>query len=75
MISRVRNKKVNRAWLHDHLTDPYVKLANKEGFRSRAAYKLKELDEVLHLFRPGQLVVDLGAAPAPGRSMSVASSM
>jgi 23S rRNA (uridine2552-2'-O)-methyltransferase len=63
MISRVRNKKVNRAWLHDHLTDPYVKLANKEGFRSRAAYKLKELDEVLHLFRPGQLVVDLGAAP------------
>jgi 23S rRNA (uridine2552-2'-O)-methyltransferase len=63
MTSRVRNKKVNRAWLHDHLTDPYVKLANKEGFRSRAAYKLKELDEVLHLFRPGQLVVDLGAAP------------
>ena len=63
MTSRVRSKKVNRAWLHDHLTDPYVKLAQKEGFRSRAAYKLKEMDETLHLFRPGQFVVDLGAAP------------
>jgi 23S rRNA (uridine2552-2'-O)-methyltransferase len=55
--------KVNRAWLHDHLNDPYVKLAQKEGYRSRAAYKLKEIDEQLGLVRPGQLVVDLGAAP------------
>ncbi|MGD9836056.1 MAG: RlmE family RNA methyltransferase [Piscinibacter sp.] len=57
------SKKVNRAWLHDHLTDPYVKLAQKEGYRARAAYKLKEIDEALHLIRPGQLVVDLGATP------------
>jgi len=57
------SKKVNRAWLHDHLTDPYVKLAQKEGYRARAAYKLKEIDETLHLIRPGQLVVDLGATP------------
>ncbi len=57
------SKKVNRAWLHDHLTDPYVKLAQKEGYRARAAYKLKEIDETLHLIKPGQLVVDLGAAP------------
>ncbi len=57
------SKKVNRAWLHDHLTDPYVKLAQKEGFRARAAYKLKEIDETLHLIKPGQLVVDLGATP------------
>jgi 23S rRNA (uridine2552-2'-O)-methyltransferase len=63
MSGRVRNKKVNRAWLQDHITDPYVKLAHKEGFRSRAAYKLKEIDESLHLFRPGQLVVDLGSTP------------
>ncbi|MFT3665384.1 RlmE family RNA methyltransferase [Piscinibacter sp.] len=56
-------KKVNRAWLHDHLTDPYVKLAQKEGYRARAAYKLKEIDETLHLVKPGQLVVDLGATP------------
>lgn len=57
------SKKVNRAWLNDHLTDPYVKLAQKEGYRARAAYKLKEIDETLHLIRPGQLVVDLGATP------------
>ena len=55
--------KVNRAWLHDHLTDPYVKLAQKEGYRARAAYKLREIDESLQLLRRGQTVVDLGAAP------------
>ncbi|MDQ6685300.1 MAG: RlmE family RNA methyltransferase, partial [Pseudomonadota bacterium] len=58
-----KGKKLNKAWLHEHLTDPYVKLAQKEGYRARAAYKLKEIDEVLRLLRPGQLVVDLGAAP------------
>ena len=58
-----KGKKLNRAWLHDHLTDPYVKLAQKEGYRARAAYKLKEIDEALALDKPGQVVVDLGAAP------------
>lgn len=58
-----KSKKVNRAWLHDHVTDPYVKLAHKEGYRARAAYKLKEIDEALQLVRRGQTVVDLGAAP------------
>jgi 23S rRNA (uridine2552-2'-O)-methyltransferase len=58
-----KSKKVNRAWLHDHLNDPYVKLAQKEGYRARAAYKLKEIDEALKLVRPGQVVVDLGATP------------
>jgi len=56
-------KKVNKTWLHDHINDPYVKLANKEGYRARAAYKLKEIDETLHLVKPGQLVVDLGCTP------------
>ncbi len=56
-------KKVNRAWLHDHVNDPYVKLATKEGYRARAAYKLKEIDESLSLIKPGQLVVDLGSSP------------
>ncbi len=60
---KARNRKVNRAWLHDHLTDPYVKLAHKEGYRARAAYKLKEIDESLRLLKPGQVVVDLGSAP------------
>lgn len=58
-----KSKKINKAWLHDHLTDPYVKMAQREGYRARAAYKLKEIDEVMHLLAPGQLVVDLGATP------------
>lgn len=57
------SSKVNKAWLHDHINDPFVKLANKEGYRARAAYKLKEIDETLHLVHPGQLVVDLGCSP------------
>jgi 23S rRNA (uridine2552-2'-O)-methyltransferase len=63
MTTRGKAKKLNKAWLHDHLTDPYVKLAQREGYRARAAYKLKEIDEQLHLLAPGQIVVDLGAAP------------
>jgi 23S rRNA (uridine2552-2'-O)-methyltransferase len=63
MKVQTKSKKVNKAWLHDHVTDPYVRLAQKEGYRARAAYKLKEIDEALGLIRPGQLVVDLGAAP------------
>ncbi|MBT0570843.1 RlmE family RNA methyltransferase [Curvibacter sp. CHRR-16] len=58
-----KSSKVNRAWIHDHLNDPWVKLANKEGYRARAAYKLKEIDETLHLIQPGHVVVDLGCAP------------
>jgi 23S rRNA (uridine2552-2'-O)-methyltransferase len=57
-----KSKKV-KAWLQDHVNDPYVKLAQREGYRARAAYKLKEIDETLGLLKPGQLVVDLGAAP------------
>ena len=63
MKTQTKSKKVNKAWLHDHINDPYVKLAQREGYRARAAYKLKEIDEELKLLRPGQLVVDLGAAP------------
>ncbi len=58
-----KSSKVNRAWINDHVNDPYVKLAKLEGYRARAAYKLKEIDEALHLIRPGQLVVDLGSTP------------
>ena len=57
------SSKVNKAWLHDHINDPYVKLANKEGYRARAAYKLKEIDETFGLIKPGQLLVDLGCTP------------
>jgi 23S rRNA (uridine2552-2'-O)-methyltransferase len=58
-----KGKKVNKAWLHDHINDPYVKLAGREGYRARAAYKLKEIDETLGLIKPGSLVVDLGSTP------------
>jgi 23S rRNA (uridine2552-2'-O)-methyltransferase len=63
MKIQTKSKKVNRAWLNDHVNDPYVKLAQKEGYRARAAYKLKEIDETLGLVKPGYLVVDLGSAP------------
>lgn len=63
MKTRTQSKKVNKAWLNDHVNDTYVKLAQKEGFRARAAYKLKEIDEQFGLIRPGHTVVDLGSAP------------
>ena len=56
-------KSVNKQWLHDHINDPYVKLAQKEGYRARAAYKLKEIDEAEKLIKPGQIIVDLGCTP------------
>ncbi len=60
--SMAKNK-FNQSWLHDHINDPYVKLAQREGYRARAAYKLKEIDEQDKLIKPGQVIVDLGAAP------------
>lgn len=63
MKVKTKSKKVNKAWLNEHVHDPYVKLAQKEGYRARAAYKLKEIDETLGLIKSGHLVVDLGSAP------------
>jgi 23S rRNA (uridine2552-2'-O)-methyltransferase len=63
MKVKTKSKKVNKAWLNDHVNDTYVKLAIKEGYRARAVYKLKEIDETFGLIRPGHLVVDLGCAP------------
>jgi len=63
MKTQTKSKKVNKQWLHDHTNDTYVKLAQREGYRARAAYKLKEIDEELHLIKPGQIVVDLGSVP------------
>ncbi|KMY85824.1 Heat shock protein FtsJ/RrmJ Ribosomal RNA large subunit methyltransferase E [Candidatus Paraburkholderia calva] len=53
----------SHSWLHDHINDPYVKLAQREGYRARAAYKLKEIDEQDKLIKPGQVIVDLGSTP------------
>jgi 23S rRNA (uridine2552-2'-O)-methyltransferase len=59
----MKKKKLNKNWLHDHINDPYVKLAQKEGYRARAAFKLKEIDEDEKLIQPGQVIVDLGCTP------------
>lgn len=63
MKIKTKSKKVNKAWLNDHVYDPYVQAAQKDGYRARAAYKLKEIDETFKLIKPGHLVVDLGATP------------
>ena len=63
MKVKTKSKKVTKSWLNDHVNDPWVKLAKKEGYRARAAYKLREIDETLGLIHPGQLVVDLGSTP------------
>jgi len=55
--------KSSKEWLQRHVTDHYVKKARKEGYRSRAAYKLLEIDQKHSLFKPGMTVLDLGAAP------------
>ena len=55
--------KSSKQWLRRHVTDPYVRQAKQQGYRSRAAFKLLQIDAKEHILKPGQLVVDLGAAP------------
>lgn len=63
MNTKTKSKKLNKNWLNAHLNDPYVQAAQKDGYRARAAYKLKEIDETFKLIKPGQVVVDLGCTP------------
>jgi len=63
--------KSSKEWLRRHVSDHYVQKARKEGYRSRAAYKLIEIDEKEKLFRPGQTVLDLGAAPGGWSQVAV----
>ncbi len=58
-----KKRSSSKAWLKEHREDPYVQRAQKEGYRSRACYKLLELQEKDRLFRPGMTVLDLGSAP------------
>ena len=55
--------KTSRQWVHDHINDPYVKQAQAQGFRSRAAFKLMQIDDKDRLLAPGKVVVDLGSTP------------
>jgi 23S rRNA (uridine2552-2'-O)-methyltransferase len=59
----VKKSPSSKQWLRRHVNDPYVQRSKKEGYRSRSAYKLTEIDDRDKLLRPGMLVVDLGAAP------------
>jgi 23S rRNA (uridine2552-2'-O)-methyltransferase len=59
----MKRSKTSKAWMREHVTDFFVKQAKKEGYRSRAAYKLIEIAERDHLLAPGMTIVDLGAAP------------
>jgi 23S rRNA (uridine2552-2'-O)-methyltransferase len=61
--SPARKHRSNRAWIERHLADPYVRAATREGYRSRAAYKLIEIDDRDRLIRPPATVVEFGAAP------------
>ncbi len=66
MATRITNQKLSKSsrdWMREHLDDPFVKRAQKEGYRARAAYKLLEMQEKYKLIKPGMVVVDLGAAP------------
>jgi 23S rRNA (uridine2552-2'-O)-methyltransferase len=62
-IRKTKLKNSSRRWLERHLNDPYVQRSRAEGYRSRAAYKLIEIDDRYHLLQPGMKVIDLGAAP------------
>lgn len=59
----MKRSKTSKAWMREHVNDPFVQKAKQEGYRSRAAYKLMEIDKRDHLLAPGMVVVDLGAAP------------
>ncbi len=59
----MKRTKTSKAWMQEHLNDEFVKRAQKEGYRARAAYKLMEIDDKDHLIKPGMTIVDLGATP------------
>jgi 23S rRNA (uridine2552-2'-O)-methyltransferase len=59
----MKPSKTSKQWMREHINDPFVQMAQKDGYRSRAAYKLLEIDERDHLLKPGMVVVDLGATP------------
>jgi len=70
-MSKKNRSKSSGKWLREHFDDVYVKRAQQEGYRSRAVYKLLEIDEKDKLLRPGMTVVDLGAAPGSWSEVAV----
>ena len=64
-------KPSSKAWMHEHINDEFVKRAQKEGYRARAAYKLTEIDDKDKLIKPGMTIVDLGATPGSWSQVAV----
>lgn len=67
----MKPSKTSKAWMQEHLNDEYVKRAQKEGYRARAAYKLLEIDDKDKLIKPGMTVVDLGSTPGSWSQVAV----
>ncbi len=67
----MKPSRTSKAWMQEHLNDPYVKLAQKEGYRARAAYKLMEIDDKDKLIKPGMTIVDLGSAPGSWSQVAI----
>lgn len=59
----MKPSRTSKAWIREHINDPFVQKAKREGYRSRASYKLLEINDKDHLFKKGQIVIDLGATP------------
>ena len=72
LLNAMKPSKTSKQWMHEHVNDPFVQLAKKEGYRSRAAYKLLEIDAKDRLLKPGTVVVDLGATPGGWSQVAVA---
>ncbi len=67
----MKRTKTSKAWMQAHVNDPYVKLAQKDGYRARAAYKLLEIDDKDRLIKPGMVVVDLGSTPGSWSQVAI----
>ena len=67
----MKRRPTSKAWMQEHVNDEFVKRAQRDGYRARAAYKLMEIDDKDHLIKPGMTVVDLGATPGSWSQVTV----
>jgi 23S rRNA (uridine2552-2'-O)-methyltransferase len=67
----MKRSKTSKGWMQEHVNDEYVKRAQRDGYRARAAYKLIEIDDKDHLIKPGMNIVDLGSAPGSWSQVAV----
>ncbi|HYG32950.1 MAG TPA: 23S rRNA (uridine(2552)-2'-O)-methyltransferase RlmE [Methylophilaceae bacterium] len=67
----MKRRPTSKAWMHEHVSDEFVKKAQRDGYRARSAYKLIEIDDKDHLIKPGMTIVDLGATPGSWSQVAV----